>query len=125
MSSECVPAIIVSSAGGGALLRVAHSVRSASQGPTPGVWLTEIVAPRSSLRYLFFSPKNGVHFKQKKYLREKVALFVIDYEMDFDNPDLPAQLETLRDTIQRYYQQYTGKTQEVVWVIAHPVTRLD
>ena len=78
------------------------------------------------------SPLRGSTFRgfwwdsnQQKYLREKVALFVVDYEMDFDSVDLPAQLESLRNTIQHWYQHYTGKKQEVIWVVAHPVTRLD
>jgi hypothetical protein len=55
-------------------------------------------------------------------MREKVVLCLIDYKVNFDDPELIQLLEELKNTVRKAYRE-TGKPEEEVWVVAQHIVR--
>jgi hypothetical protein len=60
---------------------------------------------------------------RRRWVRENIVLFIIDYKLDFDDERVSVKVAELQGEVQRWYEHYTGKPQDVVWVVAHSVVR--
>ncbi len=62
--------------------------------------------------------------KSKKYLKENVVLFLVDFDFPLESDQLTQAMREMRAKIQEWYETHTGLTQQEIWIVAHPVVRL-
>lgn len=60
--------------------------------------------------------------RRRKWFREQVVSFVVDYGHQLDDKEIGWTLKRLKKAIRSRYKRY-GKDQEEIWLIAQRVTR--
>jgi hypothetical protein len=56
------------------------------------------------------------------WVRERVVLFIIDYELYHEDPQLTSALRRLKRAIEKRFATY-GKEQKVIWILAQAALR--
>jgi hypothetical protein len=59
-----------------------------------------------------------------KFLQENVVLFLIDYEHSLESQAMLDNLARMKQSLQGWYLEFTGKPQEEIWMVAHPIARV-
>ena len=88
--------------------------------PVKGFTHSEIRLP---VLYGFWLPEDKDEEDEQDWVREKVCLFIIDYEAEHDSDELSNVINLLADFIDQSYFRYTDKHEDKLWIIAQPVTR--
>src|SRR5947208_315891 len=58
-----------------------------------------------------------------KFLQENVVLFLIDYEHSLESQAMLDNLAQMKQFLQGWYVEFTGKPQDEIWMVAHPIAR--
>jgi hypothetical protein len=61
--------------------------------------------------------------QRRRWVRDKLVLCFVDFKVNFNDQELTRILAELKDAIRTAYCQFTGKSQEEYWVVAHHVVR--
>jgi len=63
--------------------------------------------------------------RKKEFEEESIVICIVDIKLDISDSRLNQITRDLRDEIRKQYVEFTGKEQQVVWVVAHEVYRYD
>jgi hypothetical protein len=58
------------------------------------------------------------------FMQENVVLFLIDYEQSLESQAMLDNLSQIKRFLQGWYAEFTGKAQDEIWIVAHPIARV-